>query len=139
MGFDATFNHSFNSINRIKFQNEMYLQDRDAPFIESEETEMSHSESFRENPWGFYSLLDYRLAERWSTGARFDLVQAVNRDAESSRSSEQAWNAYLTFHQSEFARWRFHYQHLNFEQGGDDNRIFLQGTFAIGVHKHQLQ
>jgi hypothetical protein len=46
---------------------------------------------------------------------------------------------FVTFFQSEFARWRFQYQYANLADGGHDNRFFLQGTFAIGVHKHSLQ
>jgi hypothetical protein len=45
----------------------------------------------------------------------------------------------ITFYQSEFARWRLQYQRADLADGTDDNRFFLQGTFAIGVHKHMIQ
>ena len=55
------------------------------------------------------------------------------------RHADTAWSGYLTFYQSEFARWRLQYRHTNFARGGDDNTIFAQGTFIIGVDRHPLQ
>jgi hypothetical protein len=85
-----------------------------------------------------YFLADYRLAERFGVGARFDLVEPINKVEGGDRSNDIAYNAMFTFHQSEFARWRVQYQYLDRAEEGRDNRFFLQGTFAIGVHKHQL-
>lgn len=125
IGLDATYIHHFGPINKLKWQNEAFFQHR--------------SESEDSNPWGAYSLLDYRLSERFGIGARFDYVQPIDLEAESPRDSDKAYNAYVTFYQSEFARWRAQYQHVRFASGGEDDRALLQGTFAIGVHKHQLQ
>lgn len=126
-GVDLTVTHFLNALNRVKWQSELYTQDRHVEL------------DTREHPFGLYSLLDYRLAERWSGGARFDYVEQVAIGADDVRAAESGWSGYLTFHQSEFARWRFQYQHIDILTGGDDNRFFLQGTFAIGVHKHALQ
>jgi len=127
LGLDATLVHYVTPTNKLKWQNELYLQDRD----ESE---------FQNNPWGFYSLLDYRLSPRFGVGGRFDYVEPVGLDpAVAARDADTAWSGYLTFYQSEFARWRLQYQHTDFALGGDDNTLFVQGTVAIGVHKHQLQ
>jgi hypothetical protein len=69
-----------------------------------------------------------------------DYVEPVEVDpTQLVRHADTAWSGYLTFYQSEFARWRLQYRHTNFAAGGDDNTLFLQGTAALGVHKHQLQ
>lgn len=128
LGLDATLTHYVTPNNKLKWQTEAYLQDRD-------ETDAG----LQENPWGFYSLIDYRLSPRLGIGSRFDYVQPVDNAATSPRDADTAWSTYLTLHQSEFARWRVQYQHAELAGGGNDNLVFLQGSFAIGVHKHQLQ
>ena len=76
----------------------------------------------------------------FGVGGRFDYVEPIDLDpAVRIRHGDVAYSGYLTFYQSEFARWRLQWRHTDFARGGDDNTIFLQGTVAIGVHKHQLQ
>lgn len=128
LGVDATLVHYVTPNNKLKWQNELFLQDR------KEAVEVA------ENPWGFYSLLDYRLSPRVGVGGRFDYLEPVDLDPASRvRPGDTAWSGYVTFYQSEFARWRMQYRHTDFASGGDDNAVFVQGTVAIGVHKHQLQ
>lgn len=137
LGFDATLIHFLTPTNKLKFQNELYLQDRKESFRIADNGTRT---DFAKNPWGFYSLVDYRLSPRFGLGGRFDYVEPVEVDpAQLVRHADTAWSGYLTFYQSEFARWRLQYRHTNFASGGDDNTLFLQGTMAIGVHKHQLQ
>lgn len=132
-GFDTTLLHYVTPTNKLKWQSELYLQDRDESVTEE-------GIAFAENPWGFYSLLDYRLSPRFGIGGRFDYVEPVDlNQATRARHADTAWSGSLTFYQSEFARFRLQYRHTNFAAGGDDNTVFLQGTVAIGVHKHQLQ
>jgi hypothetical protein len=151
LGADATFIHRFDAIRRLKLQSELYWQDRDEAAAEGHhhgEEEDEHGEDgaaaaeeavpFRKNPYGYYALADYRAALRWGCGARFDSVEPVNRE-EGADDEETAYTAYLTFYQSEFARWRAQYQHAERADGGTDERFWLQLTVAIGVHKHQLQ
>ena len=122
LGLDATLTHYVTPANKLKWQNEVYLQHRS------------------NTPWGFYSLLDYRLSPRVGVGGRFDYVEPVDVDPTIlARHADTAWSGSLTFYQSEFSRWRLQYRHTDFAAGGDDNAVFLQGTVAIGVHKHQLQ
>ncbi|MBI2871453.1 MAG: hypothetical protein HYY14_07090 [Candidatus Omnitrophica bacterium] len=128
VGFDATLVHYFTPQNKLKLQSELYLQNRD-------ETDAG----LDDNPWGLYALADYRLSPRFGIGGRFDFVEPVDNAVENPRDEDVAWNGYLTFYQSEFARWRAQYQHLEEADGGNDDKVFLQGTVAIGVHKHQLQ
>lgn len=137
-GVDATLIHHVTPANKLKWQNELYVQDRDEAFEEDPET--GEITVFRDNPWGLYSLLDYRLSPRVGVGGRFDYVEPVDTDPASlTRAGDTAWSAYVTLYQSEFARWRLQARHTDFAQGGDDNTVFVQGTMAIGVHKHQLQ
>lgn len=96
-------------------------------------------ESFKDNPFGFYTLADYRLSPSWGLGFRYDYLEPLGLDHDATRSYDSAYTGYLSFYQSEFARWRVQYQHYDPALGEADNRFFLQGTFAIGVHKHQLQ
>jgi len=137
LGLDATLVHYVTPTNKLKWQNELYLQDRDEAFSVAEDETRTN---FHENPWGLYSLVDYRLTPRWGLGGRFDYVEPADMDpALLVRHADTAWSGYLTFYQSEFARWRLQVRHTNFAAGGDDHTIFAQGTVAIGVHKHQLQ
>lgn len=48
-------------------------------------------------------------------------------------------STFLTFHQSEWARWRLQHRHEEGANQKTDDAALLQGTFAIGTHKHQLQ
>jgi hypothetical protein len=137
LGLDATLAHYVTPSNKLKWQSELYLQDRDEAFSLAEDGTRTN---FHDNPWGYYTLLDYRLSPRVGIGGRFDSVEPVEvGPLLLVRHADTAWSGYLTFYQSEFARWRLQLRHTNVAQGGDDNTVFLQGTVAIGVHKHQLQ
>ncbi len=135
LGFDATFNHKPTPQSKIKWQSEAYVQNRRHNFYINDQGEYFQRPRY---PWGFYSLLDYRINPRWEMGVRADAVQPVN-NLQGNRLFDTAWSAFLTFHQSEFARWRAQLRHQDFAAGGDDNTVFLQATVAIGQHKHKLQ
>jgi hypothetical protein len=138
LGLDATLVHYLSPNNKLKWQTEAYLQDRDEAFETDEDT--GETTLFSNDPWGVYSLVDVRLSPRVGVGGRFDYVEPVDTDpAELVRDGDTAWSSYVTFYQSEFARWRLQYRHTEFAAGGEDDSVFLQGTVAIGVHKHQLQ
>ena len=136
-GLDGTLVHYITPSNKLKWQNEVYLQDRKESFSVDDNGRRT---TFNRNPWGFYSLVDYRLSPRVGVGGRLDFVEPVDLNpATKARNADTAWAGYLTFYQSEFSRWRLQYRHTDFAAGGDDNTLFAQGTIAIGVHKHQLQ
>ncbi|MBI2884626.1 MAG: hypothetical protein HYY15_00440 [Candidatus Omnitrophica bacterium] len=137
LGLDATLIHYVTPTNKFKWQNELYVQDRKETTTFAEDgTELN----VQNNPWGAYSLLDYRLSPRFGVGGRVDYVEPIGAARSSLvRQGDVGLSGYLTFYQSEFARWRLQYRHSTFAAGGDDNAVFLQGTVAIGVHKHQLQ
>lgn len=137
LGLDATLIHYVTPTNKLKWQNEAYLQHRKESVTFAND---GTSTSVPNTPWGFYSLLDYRLAPQFGVGGRFDYVEPIDvASASLVRNADTAWSGYLTFYQSEFARWRLQYRHTNFAAGGDDNTIFAQGTFIIGVDRHPLQ
>jgi len=137
VGLDATLVHFVTPANKLKWQSEAYLQDRKESFSIANDGTRTN---FNKNPWGVYSLVDYRLSPRVGIGGRFDYVQPVDlTPVTKARNADTAWSGYLTLYQSEFSRWRLQFRHTDFAAGGDDNTIMAQGTVAIGVHKHQLQ
>ena len=142
LGLDATLRHNLNPNQEIKFQNEaFYLHRKDDLVGETDEGtgEFIATSNPDGNFWGGYSLLDFRLSPLWGTGFRFDYVQPVDRLLSDPNHAEIGYTGYLTFYQSEFARWRLQVSHIYRSTGENDNRVFWQGTFAIGEHKHKLQ
>lgn len=143
LGLDATVTYHVTPSNKLKWQNEAYLQHRKESVTVETDADTGNvisTTSLPNTPWGFYSLLDYRISPRFGVGGRFDYVEPIDVDqAILARDADTAWSGYVTFYQSEYARWRLQYRHTNFALGGDDNTVFLQGTVAIGVHKHPLQ
>lgn len=121
---DGTFIHLYGPDQRIKWQNELFM--------------LNQSESSDKTRFGAYSLFDVRFHKQWSAGTRFDYAQFVNNSVNSFGGTGVGVGAYITFFQTEFARWRLQYNHINSTDGKDDNQIFIQGIFAIGEHKHKL-
>ncbi len=135
LGVDATYIYHVTPINKLLLQSEVYVQDRGGASSTNADTgKVTH---FDQHPWGLYLLGDYRFAPRWSAGLRLDQVRPV--DTAATRSVDQGISAFLTFYQSEFARWRLQYEHETNEGRKQDNAVLLQGTFAIGTHKHSIQ
>lgn len=137
---DVTLIRHLGPIQTIKWQNEAFnLNRRKTTGIDTD------SDGFPDvkvdgNLWGAYSLLDYHFHPQWSLGFRYDYVQPVDNDPTvNPHNNDNGQTGYLTFYQSEFARWRLQYTHTNLATGKDDNAVYLQGTFAIGDHKHKLQ
>lgn len=135
LGADATYTYHVTPTNKLLVQSEIYLQDRGG--ASSKDPDTGVVTRFDQHPWGIYLLGDYRFAPRWSAGARLDQVRPV--DTAASRSLDQGVSAFLTFYQSEFARWRLQVRHETDADRKEDNAVLFQGTFAIGTHKHQLQ
>lgn len=133
-GIDATVNHIINPNQQVKVQSEAFVLNRRESVDELGGT-TDPSGDF----WGGYTLFDVRLSQLWGTGFRFDYVEPVDRLLTDPNKAEIGYTGYLTFYQSEFARWRAQFSHIVRTKGDDDNRVFLQGTFAIGEHKHKLQ
>lgn len=126
-GGDATFHWFLPEGKKIKWQNEIYFQNR---------TNRVH---VNDNPWGFYTLLDFRFSPRFSTGVRFDYLEPLDVVSEHRQSTEIS--PYFVFWQSEFADFKFQYSHIEPASGASksDHRIVLQADFLIGSHKHPVQ
>lgn len=128
LGSDVTLTHNFTANQTLKLQGEAFHLDR------------KETEGFDGNLWGAYALADLRFHPQWSTGFRYDYVQPVDNDrSENPDKEDVGYTGYLTYYQSEFARWRLQFTHKDMITGKDDNAVYLQGTFAIGTHKHKLQ
>lgn len=144
LGIDATLIHRYGDQREVKLQSEVFRASRSESFYSF--IDDSTGETFEEdlddarNLLGGYALLDWRFHPQWATGARFDDVQLIETSENFANpgQTERGYTGYLTFYQSEFARWRVQYSHLDLTDGEDDNRVFIQGTFAIGEHKHKL-
>lgn len=132
-GVDAQYAHQFGSFRALTLQAEALLQDRDEALTDFAE----------EDPWGYYLLANFRATRRWEFGGRYDWVEVADYDPfgdeAHERDDEQAFSAWVTFHQSEFARWRLQYEHIELADGLDDDRLMLQGTFIIGWHQHPIR
>lgn len=152
-GFDVTYIDLLDGIRRLKLQSELYFQDRDFPnpvMIDADGNgAFEVSNNLDQHPWGFYSLLDLKLSQRFSAGVRFDFVKPLDAvaftgtlpSAVTSFGSEHTWEVspYITLYQSEFALFRLQYSHTENAQGISDDQIYLQGRFQIGVDRHGLQ
>lgn len=142
LGLDGTLRHIINPNQEVKLQGETYYLHRiQTPNGEIDDTTGDFIITNRPggNFFGGYALCDLRLAQRWGTGLRFDCVQPVDRPISDPNKAELGYSAYLTFYQSEFARFRAQYSHVIRTTDKSEDRVFLQGTFAIGEHKHKLQ
>ena len=141
LGLDATLIHHLNPIQDIKLQGEVFYMDRKESFVAftNSITGAVTKQSLDGTLWGGYALADFRITSQWAAGFRFDDVELVDNPVTNPDKGDVAYTGYLTFYQSEFARWRAQFSHINLATGKDDNQILLQGTFAIGDHKHKLQ
>jgi TolA-binding protein len=95
-----------------------------------------------------YLYLMWKLAQRWIVGLRYDDAELpsdrfdlIGGQPFEEGLRERALTPFLTFWQSEWVRLRFQYQHASRDfaapQGSDDdNRAWIQVTFAAGPHKH---
>jgi hypothetical protein len=126
-GADLTYNWLLPEGRKVKWQNEVYFQNRESA---------SH---VNQNPWGFYTLLDYRFSPRFSAGIRFDYLEPLDVVDQHGRSTEVS--PYLTLWQSEFANFRVQYSHTDAASADakSDDMVFLQANILIGSHTHPVQ
>jgi hypothetical protein len=143
IGLDGTMINRYADRRHIKLQGEAFRVSRAESFAEIEDADTGDiffdDLDDNRNLWGGYLLFDWRFLPQWASGFRWDRVELIDDAISSPESSDVGYTAYLTFYQSEFTRWRFQYTHLDLSSGVDDNQILLQGTFAIGEHKHKIQ
>lgn len=145
LGIDATLTHNFNATQKLKIQGEAFNVNRKQSYADVEEDDglggtVTNRYDLDGNIWGAYGLVDLRLHQLWSIGGRYDFVQPIATELPVAgvRKDDRAYSGYFTFHQSEFARWRAQFTHTDFATGKADNAVYIQGTFAIGDHKHKI-
>lgn len=142
IGLDGTLTHRYADRRHLKLQGEAFHVNRTESFVETTgvggETFFNDVDEAR-GLWGSYALLDWRFDPRWATGFRYDNVQLIADATANPKNADIGYTGYLTFYQSEFARWRVQLTHLDLADGNDDDQVLVQGTFAIGEHKHKLQ
>ncbi len=125
-GWDATFLWNLPEERKLKWQNELFVQER------------SKRVAARPNPWGMYSLVDYRFSPRFSAGIRFDYLEP--RLSVGTDRATIGVSPYITFWQSEFADFRLQFSHTNPANHEEkaDNAIYLKANVLIGVDKHPV-
>lgn len=102
------------------------------------------------NAWGAYSYFQKKISRTTELGLRGDYFRpAVKSYADAdglslsplavTTSGARQWqlSPYLTWWQSPWVKWRVEYDYRNGKGLPDDNRLWLQCTFAAGPHKHE--
>ncbi len=111
--------------------------------------ETADEEAFKST--SFYTYLSWRFSRRWIAGLRYDdaelpypepEIELLHGQTVVEGLRERAWSPFVTFWQSEFVRLRLQYQHASRDFAWahgpeDDDRVWLQVTFAAGPHKHE--
>ncbi len=93
------------------------------------------SSNYKVKAFGGYSYLEYKFAEQWQIGARFDYTQPF----EVSNNSEYSYQIvpYVTWWQSHWVRMRLQYSYMNGNVLPESaNTLRLQMVWAVGPHKH---
>lgn len=84
---------------------------------------------------GGYTNFEYRFAERWKGGTRFDYTQPFEENNNSKYEYQIV--PYLTWEQSHWVRFRLQYNYLNGSEMPEAvNMLRLQIVWAVGPHKH---
>ncbi|HCM42999.1 MAG TPA: hypothetical protein DIS66_06795 [Candidatus Omnitrophica bacterium] len=145
IGSDLTWIWNYADQRHVKLQGESFFGSRSEERGEEVNDEILNVTNFPEvddsnNFWGSYILADWRFHPKWAVGSRFDHVSLIKNAAlEAKDGYDMGWATYLTFYQSEFARWRLQLNQRNLTDGKDPIlEGFIQGTFAIGEHKHKI-
>ncbi|MFH0984902.1 MAG: hypothetical protein V1882_05135 [Candidatus Omnitrophota bacterium] len=125
-GGDATFHWFLPEGKQVTWQNEIYFQNR-PDLVNSVNTK----------PWGFYSLVEYKLSQRFCPGVRFDYVDPLDVSGGHGTTSV---SPYLIFWQSEYVDVKLQYSHTVYAGGEKtDNAAFFVVDFLAGNHKHAIQ
>ncbi len=84
---------------------------------------------------GGYSYVEYKFAEQWQTGIRFDYTQPFEVNNNSKYSYQIV--PYITWWQSHWVKMRLQYNYLNGNiLPNATNTLRLQIVWAVGPHKH---
>lgn len=87
------------------------------------------------NLTGFYTSLDYQLAQRWFTGVRLDRANRImTGDNGITAPVDKGASVTLTFWPSEFSQVRGQLRHTSYGGLRSVNELLFQLQFAIGAH-----
>lgn len=102
------------------------------------------------NAWGAYSYFQRKVSRTTEAGVRLDYYKPdVKSYANISglslsplavtTSGARQWQVspYITWWQSPWVKWRLEFDHREGRGLPDDDRLWLQCTFAAGPHKHE--
>ena len=84
------------------------------------------------NAWGLYSFVDYRFAEKWLVGTRYDWTQ-LPMDT-SDRLNE--YSAYLTYLYTPNNQLRLQVKQSQPDYAKNATEVMLQWIFTLGRHEH---
>lgn len=85
-----------------------------------------------EDAWGFYSFVDYRFAEKWLVGTRYDYVQLPFDRSDHLRE----YSAYLTHQYTPNNQLRLQVKESQPDFGTNATEVMLQWIFTLGRHEH---
>jgi len=85
-----------------------------------------------EDAWGLYSFVDYRFAEKWSVGTRYDYVQLPFERSDHLRE----YSAYLTHQYTPNNQLRLQVKESQPDYGSNATEVMLQWIFTLGRHEH---
>ena len=80
---------------------------------------------------GFYTSLDYQLAQRWFAGVRLD---RAGRVAGGDPFTDKGVSGIITFWPSEFSQVRGQLRRTQYGNLSPINELLFQLQFAIGAH-----
>ena len=93
--------------------------------------------TFRNDSFGFYAFGQYQFDLNWYAGVRFDYTEFPGVEVRGPADSDWAVSPYVTWYLTEFLRFRFEYQHREFDFLGasdDEDNLLFGLTFSIGSH-----
>ena len=120
-GADLTVNWSpfKDKHKRIRWQSETFLSQIDGGEDDG-------------NAWGLYSFVDYRFAEKWLVGTRYDWTQLPMDN--SDRLNE--YSAYLTYLYTPNNQLRLQVKQSQPDYAKNATEVMLQWVFTLGRHEH---
>jgi hypothetical protein len=100
---------------------------------------------------GGYAFIKYRFGKMWEPGIRYDQLRssgfeqldtAADGEADSLgqfRDMRHTYSAFLTYHATEFQKFRLTLNYIDSEREPDDLQALLQWSIILGPHKHSFQ
>ncbi len=143
-GFDFTLKHYFDSYSFLKFQSEVLYRDMDGKQINLDENlTVTSNPDITKKQAGAYAQLIYAPNKSWAYGLRYDSIfkndVSINGTDANKPNDLDKYSAMIEYKTSEFARFRFQYNHNNaftneVGQRIDLNSFIFGANISIGAH-----